>query len=52
MVSPLAARGAPRSGEEKRLGAYEDYAYALKEWRARSMAEIDDVQVRYRIAQV
>lgn len=39
-------------GEEKRLGPYEDYECALKEWRARSMAEIDDAHVRYRIERV
>lgn len=40
------------SGGEKRFGPYQDYACALKEWRARSMAEIDDAHVRYRIERV
>lgn len=40
------------SGTEIRLGPFEDYACALKEWRARSMAEVDDAHVRYRIEQV
>lgn len=39
------------SGQEKRMGPYQDYAGALEEWRARSMAEIDDAHVRYRIEQ-
>jgi len=40
------------SGGEKRMGPYEDYDRALKEWRERSMAEIDDAHVRYRIERV
>ncbi len=40
------------SGEEQRLGPFEDYEAALKEWRACSMAQIDDAHVRYRIERV
>ena len=40
------------SGDEERLGPFEDYEGAFKEWRTHSMAKIDDAHVRYRIEQV
>ncbi|MHA1536487.1 MAG: DUF4170 domain-containing protein [Alphaproteobacteria bacterium] len=40
------------AGGEKRLGPFADYALALEEWRACSMAQVDDAHVRYRIEQV
>jgi hypothetical protein len=36
---------------EERHGPYADYDAAMKEWQARSMAQIDDAHVRYRIEQ-
>ena len=36
---------------EERHGPFTDYDDAMKEWQARSMAEIDDAHVRYRIEQ-
>jgi len=38
-------------GEEERHGPFDDYDEAMKEWQARSMAQIDDAHVRYRIEQ-
>jgi hypothetical protein len=39
-------------GAEERAGPFDDYDTALKEWRARSMAHIDEANVRFRIEQV
>ena len=36
---------------EERHGPYADYDEAMKEWQARSMSQIDDAHVRYRIEQ-
>ena len=38
-------------GCEERHGPFADYDEAMKEWQARSMAQIDDAHVRYRIEQ-
>jgi Domain of unknown function (DUF4170) len=38
-------------GAEERHGPYADYDEAMKEWQARSMTQIDDAHVRYRIEQ-
>lgn len=38
-------------GSEERHGPYADYDAAKKDWQARSMAQIDDAHVRYRIEQ-
>jgi len=37
--------------EEQRHGPFAEYDDAMKEWQARSMSQIDDAHVRYRIEQ-